>query len=140
MGNGTTKPLTAAQKIDARLSRRRGDVFLRSDFADIGSYSNVSVALSQVIRSGKLMRLGKGVYSRAVRSPLDGTSIPPRGVTEIGTEALTRLGVKTGPTKLERDYNAGRTTQVPGGQLIGVKRRVRRKLGYNGMTIQFERV
>lgn len=86
------------------------------------------------------MRLGKGIYSRAVPSPLDGTPIPPKGVQEIATQALTRLGVKTGLTRLERDYNAGRTTQVPSGQVIGVKRRVRRQLGYNGILIQFELV
>jgi hypothetical protein len=56
------------------------------------------------------------------------------------SEALTRLGVKTRPTKIERDYNAGLTTQVPSGQLIGVNRRVRRKLGYNGTIMRFERV
>jgi hypothetical protein len=40
---------------------------------------------------------------------------------------------------MEQDYNAGRTTQVPTGQVVGVRRRVRRKLGYNGIYLIFER-
>jgi len=38
-----------------------------------------------------------------------------------------------------QDYNAGRTTQVPTGRVVGVRQRVRRKIGYNGFTLSFER-
>lgn len=133
------KPLTLSQRIEGRLTRKKGDVFVRADFADLGSYNNVGLVLNRFVRSGKLLRLGQGVYTRAVRSPLDGTSIPPKGIKAIATDALRRLGVRTAPTKLEQDYNAGRSTQVPAGQVIGVKRRVRRRLGYNGAYVSFER-
>jgi hypothetical protein len=43
------------------------------------------------------------------------------------------------PTRLERAYNAGETTQVPTGRVVGVTRRVRRKIGYNGVSLSFER-
>jgi hypothetical protein len=56
------------------------------------------------------------------------------------TEALARLGIQARPTRLQTEYNAGRTTQVPTGRVIGVDRRVRRKLGYNGCEFRFERV
>ena len=36
-------------------------------------------------------------------------------------------------------YNAGETTQVPTGRVVGVRRRVRRKVGYGGMNLSFER-
>ena len=39
-----------------------------------------------------------------------------------------------------QDYNAGRTTQVPTGRLVGVLRRVRRQIGYKEITLSFERV
>jgi hypothetical protein len=39
---------------------------------------------------------------------------------------------------MDRDYNAGRTTQVPTGRLIAIKGRVSRKIGYNGSYINFE--
>ena len=55
------------------------------------------------------------------------------------TEALKRLNIKIAPSRLEQDYNAGRTTQVPTGRVVAVARRVRRKLGYNGFFLSFER-
>lgn len=52
---------------------------------------------------------------------------------------LAGYSVETAPTRMERDYNAGRTTQVPTGRVIGIKGRLRRRLGYNGFTLSFER-
>lgn len=140
MERNARKPLTLAEKVEARLTRKKGDVFLRADFSDLGSYDRVGVVLRGFVRSGKLMKIGQGVYTRATPSVLDGRPVPVKGITAVMSEALGRLGVKTGPTKIERAYNEGRTTQVPSGQLIGVDRRVRRKLGYNGATMRFERV
>jgi hypothetical protein len=55
------------------------------------------------------------------------------------TAALARLGIETVPSRLKQAYNAGRTTQVPTGWVVGVKRRVRRRIGYNGIYLSFER-
>jgi hypothetical protein len=55
------------------------------------------------------------------------------------TEALDRVGIKTVPTRLEQAYNAGETTQVPTGRVVGVTRRVRRRIGYRGINLNFER-
>ncbi len=41
---------------------------------------------------------------------------------------------------MQRAYSEGRTTQVPAGRVIDVGRRVRRKIGFNGMSMTFERV
>jgi hypothetical protein len=136
----TRRPLTLSEKIEARLARKKGDVFLRADFKDLGSYDRVGVVLNKFVRSGKLMKIGQGVYTRAKPSILDGKPVPVKGISLLMSEALNRLGVQTGPTKIERAYNEGRTAQVPSGQMIGVNRRVRRKLGYNGATMRFERV
>jgi hypothetical protein len=57
----------------------------------------------------------------------------------LGAEALRRLGVETAPTRLEQAYNAGETTQVPAGRVIGVRGRVRRTIGYGGQVLDFER-
>jgi hypothetical protein len=43
------------------------------------------------------------------------------------------------PTRPERAYNAGETTQVPTGGVVGVTRRVGRKIGYSGINLSFER-
>jgi hypothetical protein len=42
-------------------------------------------------------------------------------------------------TRLEQAYNAGETTQVPTGRVVGVTRRVRRRIGYSGINLNFER-
>lgn len=131
---------TLRQKIEARLSRRKGDVFLRADFSDLGGYDQVGRVLSVLIRAGKLMKIGQGVYARTEPSIIDGMPVPVQDIKTIVTEALTRLGVRTGPTRIDRAYNERRSTQVPTGRLIGVDRRVRRKLGYGGATVSFERV
>jgi len=134
------KPLTLSEKIESRIDRKKADVFLRADFQDLGGYDQVGLVLRKFVREGKLMKIGQGVYTRARPSIFDGGLVPVKGVTPLMTEALKKLGIETGPTKIERAADEGRTTQVPSGRLIGVKRRVRRKLGYNGMYVRFERV
>lgn len=134
------KPPSLLQKVEARLARMKGDVFLRADFSDLGSYGQVGVVLGKLVRAGKLMKIGQGLYTRAEPSILDGRPVPVKGITLLMSEALDRLGIKTGPTSFDRAHMEGRSTQVPSGQLIGVDRRVRRKLGYNGAIMRFERV
>lgn len=131
-------PSTLEAQMCKRIDRKRGDVFLRVDFADLGGYDQVGRALGNLVRKGRLLRVGQGVYARAISSPFSGTLLPIKGLTTLA-EALERLGVQTTPTKLEMDYNAGRTTQVPTGRVVGVTRRVRRKIGYNGIYLSFER-
>src|SRR6185437_2338062 len=57
---------------------------------------------------------------RARPSTLDGTPTPVKGLRTLADEALRRLGIWTGPTRLEQAYGAGRTTQVPSGRRIAV--------------------
>ena len=121
-----------------RITRKRGDIFLRADFADLGGYDQVGRALRQLVRRGQLMKVGFGIYSRAVQSPVDGRPIPPNGLSTL-REALERVGIITRPSRSDEDYNAGRTTQVPTGRVVGVLRRVRRQIGYNGIKLSFER-
>ena len=64
--------------------------------------------------------------------------MPARGLATL-SEALARIGIETVPTRLERAYSAGRTTQVPTGRVVGFTRRVRRKVGYGGINLSFER-
>lgn len=132
------KPETLESKVQKRITRKKGDVFLRADFEDLGGYDQVGRVLRDLVRRGQLLKLGYGVYARAIKSPLSGKPMPPKGLATVA-EAVERLGVKTAPTRLERDYNAGKTTQVPTGRVIGIQGRLRRKLGYNGIALSFER-
>lgn len=126
-------------RVAKRIARKRGDVFLREDFRDLGGYDQVGRALRGLVRNGQLLKVGYGVYTRAVKSPFSDKPVPPKGLATL-TEALERLGVEITPTRLEQDYNAGLTTQVPTGRVVAVRGRIRRKLGYDGVSLSFERV
>lgn len=95
-------------------------------------------ALRQLVQRGKLMKIGFGIYSRVIKSPFDDRPIPPKGLSTL-RQALERVGIKPLPSRSERDYSAGLTTQVPTGRVVGVLRRVRRQIGYNGISLSFER-
>ena len=125
-------------RIMKRIDRKRGDVFLRADFSDLGGYDQVGRALRLLVGKGKLLKIGQGLYTRAAASPYDGTPVPIKGLRALATEALGRLGVESAPTRFEQAYNSGQTTQVPAGRVIAVRTRVRRKIGYNGTFVSFE--
>ena len=134
------KPESLEERLEKRIARKRGDVFLREDFGDLGGYDQVGRALRNLVRRGRLLKLGYGVYTRARPSVLDGTPTLSKGIREIAEEALDRIGITTGPSSYERAYNEGRSTQVPTGRVIGVAGRVRRQLSYNGIPFSYERV
>jgi hypothetical protein len=63
-----------------RIDRKRGDVFLRADFDDLGGYDQVGRALRQFIREGRLVRVGQGLYARARPSMTSGEAVPVRAI------------------------------------------------------------
>ena len=46
------------QRLEKRIARKRGDVFLREDFGDLGGYDQVGRALRKLVRKGQLLKLG----------------------------------------------------------------------------------
>lgn len=133
------KPETLETRVLKRIGRKRGDVFLRDDFADLGGYDQGGRALGYLVRQGRLVKIGHGIYTRARPSPFDDTPAPIKGLKALAAEALNRLDIETAPTRLEQAYNAGETTQVPAGRVIAVRQRVSRRIGYGGTVMIFER-
>jgi len=131
---------TLETQISKRIERKRRDVFLRTDFDDLGGYDQVGRVLRQLVRGGRLLKIGFGLYARARLSTIDGSPTPIKGLRDLADEALRRLGIRTSPTRLEQAYSEGKTTQVPSGRRVAVNKRVRRKIGYNGAIMSFERV
>lgn len=127
------------KRVMKRIDRKRGDVFLRADFSDLGGYDQVGRALRLLVNKGKLLKIGQGLYTRAAESPFDGTPAPVKGLRALAKEALGGLGIESAPTRFEQAYNSGRTTQIPAGRVVAVSKRVRRKIGYNGTFVSFER-
>ena len=133
-----SNPESLRERLEKRIARKRGDVFLRADFSDLGGYDQIGRELRTLVRQGRLMKLGYGIYTRAAKSPFTDKLVPPKGLATL-TEALHRIGVETVPTRMEQAYNAGKTTQVPTGRVVAVRGRVRRKIGYGGFELGFER-
>jgi hypothetical protein len=138
-GKRAISAATIGDRIDQRIARSKRNVFLRSDFASLGSYDAVGRALRQIVDRGRLVQIGYGLYAKAERSPFTGKVAPIVGIKRLATEALKRLGAKVENSTLETAYNGGRSTQVPTGRMLAVKNRVRRRIGYDGNYVVFER-
>src|SRR5438128_2775554 len=124
---------TLREKIEGRIARRKqDDVFLTREFADLGGEDQVIRALRNLTKEGRLVRLGYGVYGRAVVSRLSGKPMlySPEGFSGVARQALDKLGVEWEPTEAERAYNEGRSTQVPVNPVVRVKGRFSRTLRY----------
>lgn len=132
------KPETLETRIMKRIERKRADVFLREDFKDLGGYDQVGRILRLLVRQGKLLKVGHGLYTRAVETPFSDKPVPPKGLATL-KEAVQRLGIEIAKSRLEKDYDEGRTTQVPTGRVVAVDKRVRRKIGYADISLSFER-
>lgn len=98
-------------------------------------------ALRELTREGRLVRLGYGVYGRAVISRLSGQPMlySANGFLGAAREALTKLGVPWEPTAAEVAYNEGCSTQNPVNPIVRVKGRFSRRLRDGELELQVER-
>ena len=131
---------TLEDRIAYRIARSQGEVFMRKDFSDIADYDQVGRSLRQLVKKGKIVKIGYGLYAKAGVSPLSNRIVPRRGLRDLATEALNKLKVEVAPSSYDQAYNEGRTSQIPTGRVIGVKGRVVRKIGYEGKYVTFEHI
>jgi hypothetical protein len=125
------KRKTLRARIEERIARKKGeDVFLPREFTDLGDYDQVRRALRSLVRDKRLVRLGYGVYARAIVSRLSGEALlfHPTGLRGAAREALDKLGVAWEPTEAEKAYNERRSTQIPVNPVLRVKGRFSRRL------------
>ncbi|GAA4814075.1 hypothetical protein GCM10023232_06930 [Sphingosinicella ginsenosidimutans] len=137
---GAVSAATIADSIRRQIDRSKRNVFLRGDFSKLGrSYDAVGRALRQLTEQGRLVQIGHGLYAKAERSPFTGKPAPIVGIGRLATEALARLGKPVARSTSDRAYSSGRSTQVPTGRKVAVSDRVRRRIGYDGNYVVFER-
>ena len=122
-----------------RLKMIRSSVALRKDFNGLGSYRQVSRALNRLIEEKKLVKVGKGIYAKAYLSKYSNTPLIKNGVDITLRSALKRLGVTFEPGSAEKEYNEGKTTQVPIRNVVRLKNRCRRRIGYMNSELIFEK-
>lgn len=128
------------KKISQRLKRSPREVFLRSDFADLGGYDQVGRALKQLVNAGQLVRIGQGLYTRARPSVVTGkpTIAMPGGFKAASRAALTRLGYRWEPSAAEQRYNDNKTTQIPSSVGVVVQGRLNRKIEFGKQSLQYQ--
>ncbi|HBM17297.1 MAG TPA: hypothetical protein DD381_13295 [Lentisphaeria bacterium] len=127
-------------KIRYRINRSKYSSFILSDFSDLSDRDQVLRVLRKLISENKLIRLGQGVYARAKISTITNKPIPEKNLRALAITALKKSGIRIFPTRMENEYNEGRSTQVPTGLVIGVNKRVSRKIGFNERYIKYEKV
>jgi Family of unknown function (DUF6088) len=129
-------------EILAEAKRIEFNVFFRSDFTDLGSYSQVGKALSELCKEQKMLRMGKGLYCLAKISRFSGKCVPDgTHLPEIAHQALTRLGYELVLSKAQIDLQEKRSTQVPTGRRLAIKgKKTKRKIGHDNIYVSYEYV
>jgi len=132
--------LSTKTRIARSIGRSKRDVFLRADFADLGSPSRVTRAISELIKKGKLARLGYGVYAKTVPSVVTGNPIPRKVLESLVVEALESLGIPMELGAAHSAYATGSTGQVPMSVTVSTgSRRVSRKLKLGNREVIYEK-
>ena len=78
---------TLSYKVSARIARKNEAVFVREDFKDLGGYDQIGRILRQLAASGKLIKIGYGLYAKAERSKLTGEIVPVLPLPTLAKEA-----------------------------------------------------
>ncbi|ONC42190.1 S-adenosylhomocysteine hydrolase [Burkholderia pseudomallei] len=134
-----TASATVASHLQRTLAESSEEVFVRADFASLGSATQVGRALRSLLADGVLVRLGLGVYAKAKKSAISGAPIPIRPVEVLAPIALNKLGIAVAPSQATQAYNNGSTTQLPTGIVLNTgQRRVSRKLGFGSQLVSYE--
>ena len=132
---------TFRERVEARIAELRDDAFLTREFRDLAGERQVLRALRELTDEGKLIRLGYGAYGRAEVSPLTKQPmLTGDGFGTVSRQVLDKLKVRWEPTTAERNYNEGRSTQVPMTPRVRLRgSRFSRKLRYKTMELTLER-
>ncbi len=125
-------------KVWERIKSIRENVFLRQNFNDLGSYRQVSRALDRLIAQKKIVRIGAGVYAKAYLSPYSDIPLIKGGIDAALREALKCLDIIYESGSLEEEYNTGKSTQIPIRNIVRLKKRCRRQIGYQNSKLFFE--
>jgi hypothetical protein len=114
------------------ISRRSGDVVLRSELAGLGGRSQLSEALKSLMKDGKLLRLGSGVYAKARKDARGQVHLVGKP-EQIAEEVFKKLGLKVNLVRVETSGDRDLYLMDPSDH------RVARKLQIGGGHIQYVR-
>lgn len=132
--------LSTKTRIARTIGRSKRDVFLRADFAGLGSPTRVTRALSELLNEKKLVRLGYGIYAKTVPSVVTGNPIPRKVLESLVVEAFESMGIPVDLGSARSAYATGSTSQIPMAVTISTgSRRVSRKLKLGNQEVVYEK-
>lgn len=121
------------------IASSRSDVFLRSSFDRFGSASRVTRALQDLIKEGRIVRLGYGVYAKAFPSPISGKPIPRIPLENLIDQTLVALSVKFELGKAREDYTSEKSTHIPIAVVVKpIGSRISRKISLGNREVIYE--
>ena len=127
-----------------KINFMRGHVFSRDDLTN--DHSNreqlrLNRALNAFMDEGMIIKIAHGLFARAepMSFPDGKTKVVLTDAFEsVAMEALNKLGVKWELGTAIRDYNEGKTTQVPSAFTVQLKSRYRGSIHAEGRQVIFE--
>jgi hypothetical protein len=134
--------MTIKRKVQTRVKRSKGSVFMRSDFKDIAGYDQVGRALRELVQEGLLIKISYGLYARARINRVTGNVMAdnPSGYDGVVIEAMEKLGVEYQLDDLSNMYLSGESTQIPAKvKIIPKSTRFTRKIAIGTQTVNIAR-
>jgi hypothetical protein len=127
-------------RIVSYISTTNDAVYIRDEFSSFGSVSQLSRALSSLIKEKAIVRVGIGLYAPSRLSKIDGSAVPIANMMKIGIVALKKLGIEVDIGTRYKDLYSGRSTQIPMIPIVNVgQSKTKRKIGYGPTKVHYER-
>ena len=131
---------TTQTRMAMSIASSQSDVFLRDYFDRFGSPSRVTRAIQELIKEGRIVRLGYGVYAKARPSSITGNPVFRQPLESLAEQALAALNVKFDFGKARAEYAAGMSTQIPMAVVIRpINSRIKRKIFVGSRGVIYER-
>lgn len=119
--------------------QRPGLVVMPSDFASMGSASQIGRVMTRLVETGCLVKVSKGAYAKTRINRFTGKPAPAGTLETIVGELFGRLGIAVTPSSLVADYNSGKSTQLPVQPVVNTgSRRITRKVTVGNRTLAYE--
>lgn len=98
--------------LDRIRSQDLGKVFIPKDFLDLGSRDAADQSLSRLVKSGEILRLGRGLYHHPLMNKRLGIPLAP-DLDEIADALARQTGSRVVPSGAVAANRLGLSNQVP---------------------------
>lgn len=127
-------------RLAKRISEIQDSVIFYSDIEDLSNDApQLNRALRAIMREKILVRVSRGIYAKAEPVEYFDAPILKDTLENVAQKIFNRLDVKWDLTSAQKEYNSGKSTQVPVRVVFRLNSRLRRKIGYDGYYVRYER-